>query len=154
MPPIKDLQQSVNTLIIATVLLVVNLSIAFFSYYPTDGATSHTSANPGVTQPTSAPAPVLDEEALQGKTIFQNNCAACHALSNEVVVGPGLQGLHTRRDEAWLLSWIKNSTKVVQGGDPYALALFQKFNKTPMPSFDFSEADIKAVLEYIRQAAK
>ncbi len=87
----------------------------------------------------------------EGKTLFVNNCTACHAVTDEVVVGPGLKGINQRRPIAWLTSWIKNSQKVIQTGDKYAVDLFNKFNKTVMPSYDFSDEQIVSILQYIDQ---
>jgi mono/diheme cytochrome c family protein len=87
----------------------------------------------------------------EGKTLFNNNCTACHALSDEVLVGPGLKGVNQRRPMAWLVSWIKNSQKMIQSGDKYAVELYNKYNKTVMPSYDFTDEQIMSVLQYIDQ---
>ncbi|MEY2761380.1 MAG: hypothetical protein RLZZ96_1280, partial [Bacteroidota bacterium] len=29
------------------------------------------------------------QDAAEGETLFKNNCAACHASTDEVLVGPG-----------------------------------------------------------------
>jgi mono/diheme cytochrome c family protein len=87
----------------------------------------------------------------EGKTLFNNNCTACHALSDEVLVGPGLKGVNQRRPLAWLVSWIKNSQKMIQSGDKYAVELYNKYNKTVMPSYDFSDEQIMSILQYIDQ---
>jgi len=93
----------------------------------------------------------VDEEAISnGKTLFQNNCKVCHAI-HEQVVGPALKDVHERRPLPWLLSFIKNSQKVIQGGDEYANELYQEYNQTQMPSFAFSDDEVKAVLAYIKQ---
>jgi mono/diheme cytochrome c family protein len=89
----------------------------------------------------------------EGKTLFTQNCTACHAVSDEVVLGPGLKGVTQRRPEAWLISWIKNSQKVIASGDKYAVDLYNKFNKTVMPSYDFSDAQIRSLLAYIDVAS-
>jgi mono/diheme cytochrome c family protein len=90
------------------------------------------------------------EQVAQGKTLFSENCAACHATTGEVVVGPGLQGINERRPEAWLLSWIKNPQKMIASGDQYANEIYNKFNKAPMPAFPFNDAQIRGILAYIK----
>jgi mono/diheme cytochrome c family protein len=86
----------------------------------------------------------------QGKTIFNNNCSACHAVTNEVVVGPGLQGINERRQRDWLINWIHNPQKVVDSGDKYANDLLKKFNGNIMPAFpDLTDQEIQSVLAYI-----
>jgi mono/diheme cytochrome c family protein len=83
-----------------------------------------------------------------GDALFKGNCAQCHAV-NEIVVGPALAGISRRRPISWLIPWVKNSSKVVASGDDYAVALFSKFNKQQMPSFDLSDKEIQSIITYI-----
>jgi mono/diheme cytochrome c family protein len=146
MNPLSSLQKAVYQLVIAVVLLVMTGAYAFYAMKSPVATTESQPLTPKAKQ-----TPVLtDPVALKGKTLFSDNCAACHALSDEVVVGPGLKNVHTRKEEAWLVKWVQNSGQLVKSGDPYAVALFNKFNKTPMPNFPFNEADIQAILQYIR----
>jgi mono/diheme cytochrome c family protein len=96
--------------------------------------------------------PLTPEQAqavAAGETLFEGNCAQCHAL-NEVVVGPALNGLHQRRPVAWLIPWIKNSSKVVASGDEYAVKIFNQYQKQQMPSFALSEQEITSILTYLK----
>ena len=86
-----------------------------------------------------------------GDALFKNNCASCHAL-DEVVVGPALRGVNKRHAQAWLINWIKNSSKMVQSGDKEAVKLFNDYNKQQMPSFAFSDDEIKSILAYVEAA--
>lgn len=86
----------------------------------------------------------------KGHTLFRNNCSICHAI-NEQVVGPALKGVYNARPIPWILSFVKNSQKVIQGGDEFASQLYQQFNNTVMPSFDFSDDEILSILAYIKQ---
>ncbi|HEY4650917.1 MAG TPA: c-type cytochrome [Pontibacter sp.] len=90
------------------------------------------------------------QDAVAGKAIFEGNCAACHSIDADVV-GPALKDAHKRRGEEWLVKFIKNSQEMVQAGDKDAVALFEKFNKVPMPSFgtSLSDDDIKNVIAFI-----
>ncbi len=114
-------------------------------------------ATAGVTDPDggavpaggSQPTTQEPQKVEQGKTLFNNNCATCHAVTAETVVGPGLKGVNERRPEAWLISWIKNPAKVLATGDQYANDLYNKYNKTPMPAFDFTDDEIRSILAYI-----
>src|SRR5688500_16886457 len=65
-----------------------------------------------------------------GKTIFKANCARCHYITDQKMVGPGLQGVKDRwgGDEAKLHAWIKNSSDFLKSGDKYATKLFKDFN--------------------------
>ncbi|MFC5272303.1 c-type cytochrome [Adhaeribacter terreus] len=90
-------------------------------------------------------------QQIDGKAIFEANCKACHSITEDVV-GPALKDVDKRHDQKWINSFVKNSQKMVQAGDKQAVALFEKFNKVPMPSFESSlkDEDIEAVVAYIK----
>lgn len=93
-------------------------------------------------------------KAADGAALFKANCTACHAVDKQVV-GPALKDVHKRRDEAWLLKFIKNSTAVINSGDKYAVDLYIKYNKTQMPAFDYlQDEDIKAIIGYIKEKSE
>jgi len=85
---------------------------------------------------------------IDGKALFRTNCAACHAM-NQNLVGPALEGVTERRDSAWLYSFIKNSQAMIQDGDPIAVELFNKFNQVPMPPQNLTNEEIGSILDYI-----
>jgi mono/diheme cytochrome c family protein len=89
--------------------------------------------------------------AQDGKTLFQTNCASCHAV-NKKVTGPALAGVEDRwPDKAKLHAWIKNNAAVLKSGDKYANDLFNEYNKTSMNLFpSFTDKDIDAILAYIK----
>ncbi|GHA56961.1 c-type cytochrome [Pontibacter akesuensis] len=91
------------------------------------------------------------QDAVAGKAIFEGNCAACHSMDADVV-GPALKDAHKRRGDEWLVKFIKNSQEMVQAGDKDAVALYEKFNKVPMPAFasSLSDEDITNVIAYIK----
>ena len=90
-----------------------------------------------------------DQAAINaGDALFKGNCSQCHAV-NEQVVGPALKGIAQRRTMAWLIPWIKNSSKVVASGDAYAVALYNKYGKQQMPSFQLSDNEIKSIIAYV-----
>jgi mono/diheme cytochrome c family protein len=84
-----------------------------------------------------------------GKKLFTSNCAMCHTLTKDDLIGPGLAGVNERREQAWLISWIKNSQKMVESKDKIAVELFNKYNKVVMPPYDYSDEEIKSILSYI-----
>jgi len=97
---------------------------------------------------------VIDPAIIaSGEKLYNANCTQCHAI-NEVVIGPALKGIEERRERSWLLSWIKNSQKVIESGDEYAVALYEKYKKVAMPAYPFTDAEIISVLEYIDVASK
>ncbi len=93
--------------------------------------------------------PTDDAIVSQGESLFNNNCTVCHAI-NQVVVGPALKNVHERRELPWLISFIKNSQKVIQSGDDYAVNLYNEYNKTVMPSFAYSDEEITSIISYIK----
>ena len=107
---------------------------------------------PGATQGAAAAgdAAAADPAIIDaGASLFKNNCAVCHSAGSEVIVGPGLQGVTDRRNDAWLHSWIKNSQALIQTGDAEAVAVYEQFKKQAMPSFAFSDDEISSILAYI-----
>ncbi|RIJ33431.1 c-type cytochrome [Pontibacter oryzae] len=84
-----------------------------------------------------------------GEALFKNNCAVCHSAGSDVIVGPGLQGVNGRHSEAWLIKWIKNSQSLIQAGDAEAIAVYEEYSKQAMPSFAFSDDEVKSILAYI-----
>ena len=91
----------------------------------------------------------------KGKALFGTNCASCHALNRDMT-GPKLRDVETRleaagKDRAWIYEWIRNSSGVIKSGDPYAVKLFNDWNKTAMTAFpQLSNEDIDAILEYTK----
>ena len=95
-------------------------------------------------------APVVDE----GKAIFSQRCAACHNV-NKIITGPALAGVYDRRPIDWIINFVHSSQTVIKKGDPYAVELFNKFNKIPMPDHpDLTADNIKSIVEYIKTEAK
>ncbi len=101
-------------------------------------------------QEASATTSGLNAEMVSaGAVLFKNNCQVCHEI-HEQKVGPELADVTSRRSNDWIKAFIKNSQKVIQGGDEYAVALYNKFNQTQMTSFDFSDGEINSIIEYIK----
>ena len=40
--------------------------------------------------------------AEDGAKLFKQNCSRCHSLGKNVITGPGLAGIGTRVNDAWL----------------------------------------------------
>jgi len=90
--------------------------------------------------------------AQDGKALFSQNCAACHAIDKKLT-GPALLGVQDRwPDQKKLYSWIKNNQAFLKTGDPYANNLYNEFNKTAMNLFpNLTDAEIGAILKYIKE---
>ncbi len=85
-----------------------------------------------------------------GEALFKSNCTACHLVTEDVVVGPGLKNVHTKYKEDWLIKWIKNSSALIKAGDPAAVKVYEQFNKVAMPAFNLSDDEIKAIIAYMK----
>lgn len=96
----------------------------------------------------------LGGDPVAGKQLFNQNCAACHAL-NRKMTGPALANVETRLsedeglDKEWLYAWIKNSAGIIASGDAYANKVYNEYNKAAMTAFPtLSNADIDNILAY------
>ena len=89
-----------------------------------------------------------------GKLIFNSRCAACHNV-NQVLTGPALAGVHDRRTMDWIVRFVRSSKTMVEKGDKDAVAIYEKFNRIPMPDHpDLTEENIKSIVEFIKLEAK
>jgi hypothetical protein len=108
---------------------------------------------PSMVSVSASPSPRIIVLNSTGKTLFQNNCEACHSVWKEVD-GPSIFTIEQRMpDKRLLYNWIRNSSKVLKSGNKYFNTLVGKYGGVRM--FDFphlTDDDITAILEYIRQA--
>ncbi len=93
-------------------------------------------------------------DPVNGKSLFNSNCAACHKL-DAPMTGPALRNVETRLsddeglDRVWLSSWIRNSSALVKSGDAYANKVYNEHNGTQMTPFpQLSDQDISDILAY------
>jgi mono/diheme cytochrome c family protein len=97
---------------------------------------------------TSTAAPAAGGDPVQGKALFNANCAACHKLDSKMT-GPALRGVTARHDKAWLYKWIRNSKGLIDSGDPAAVKLWEENKPAVMTAFpQLSDADIDNILAY------
>ena len=89
-----------------------------------------------------------------GKQLFNQNCAACHALDRKMT-GPALANVEQRLAEEhglgkdWLYSWIRNSPGMIASGDAYAVQIYNEYNQAAMNAFPtLSDTDIDNILAY------
>lgn len=75
--------------------------------------------------------------AVEGAMIFQkNNCGACHSVNGVGgKIGPPLNGLAERRNEAWVIEHFQNPQKMSP--------------KSPMPPYRFNAADMQNEVSYL-----
>jgi cytochrome c551/c552 len=102
-----------------------------------------------------APA-AADPLAVKGQSLFKEaGCNTCHAVHDKKT-GPALKDVSKRwSNQATLISFIKNSTKVINSGDAYANKLYNEYGKIQMPAHEFlSDDDVKAILAYVAAESK
>lgn len=98
-----------------------------------------------------------DGDPVNGKNLFNANCAACHKLDKDMT-GPMLRNVEMRLaneeglDREWLNAWIRNSSALIKSGDAYANKVYNAWNKTAMTAFpQLSDQDISDILAYTAQ---
>lgn len=86
-----------------------------------------------------------------GKQLFDTNCKTCHQVHKKVI-GPPLAAVYERTPSIdWIKSFVKNSSAVIASNDPYAVSLYNQFNKTTMTAFtSLKDEDIMNILAYIK----
>ncbi|MCC6601392.1 MAG: c-type cytochrome [Crocinitomicaceae bacterium] len=93
-------------------------------------------------------------DVVKGEQLFKANCAACHKVSAEPLVGPGLAGVWDRwaDKDALLVKWIQNPKAAAESGDPYIKDLVDKYvgKFGWMANQTVSEAEIKDILAYVK----
>ncbi|MDO9137218.1 MAG: cytochrome c, partial [Lutibacter sp.] len=89
-------------------------------------------------------------DPANGEKLFKSVCAACHKLEGKLV-GPALLGITDKRDQDWLIAWIKDSPAMIKSGDKLAIQVFEENNRLPMTANpQLSDQDIKDILEYTK----
>ncbi|MEY2586564.1 MAG: hypothetical protein RLY11_413, partial [Bacteroidota bacterium] len=94
----------------------------------------------------------LAANAQDGKALFNQKCASCHAIDKQLV-GPALKGVEDRWDDKKMIyEWVRNSAALVKKGYPRAVAVYNEYNKIQMTAFpELKDADIDAILTYINE---
>jgi copper(I)-binding protein/cytochrome oxidase Cu insertion factor (SCO1/SenC/PrrC family) len=90
----------------------------------------------------------------RGEQIYRTRCASCHSLTGEELegaLGPDLLGVVQRRRLAWLLNWLRAPDQMLKKKDPIAIALYEIYDKLPMPNMRLNRQESLAVLDYIDQ---
>ncbi len=103
-----------------------------------------------------AQAPEYDTPNLdEGKTLFRNQCATCHAKDMKTdATGPALGGVEERwaeYPEEDLFAWIRNSQAMIADGHPKAVELWNQWQPTIMNNFlNLTDQEIANLLGYIQ----
>lgn len=84
----------------------------------------------------------------KGKTIFLQNCSACHDFRQDGI-GPQLGGVTSEVSAEWLQNFIKDPKTIIESGDERAKVQYENYN-TYMPSFaHLGDENIDAVIAYM-----
>lgn len=91
-----------------------------------------------------------EADVANGEKLFKSTCAACHKLDKKLL-GPALKGITEKRDQDWLIAWIKDSPGMIKSGDKLAIQVFEENNKLPMVANpQLSDQDIMDILAYTK----
>ena len=85
-----------------------------------------------------------------GQQIFESKCTGCHSIGGGDLVGPDLKDVASRRSLGWLAAFIANPQQLVDSGDKDAVQLVKDFNGVMMPAAGLSDAEIQAVIQYLK----
>jgi mono/diheme cytochrome c family protein len=85
-----------------------------------------------------------------GEEIFESACSSCHTINEGILIGPDLSGIYQIRNNEWLIRFIRSSQQFIKSGDTAAVAIYEKFNKIPMPDNRLTDEQILNIIDYIR----
>lgn len=95
---------------------------------------------------------LMTESQRRGKIAFEANCARCHSSRLEKhSTGPGLLYAGSRIPPGdWIYKWVRNSSKLIQEGDAYAVKIWNESNKASMDPFpNLSNETIDDIMAWI-----
>jgi len=85
-----------------------------------------------------------------GMELFNQHCAVCHSFIGSEI-GPSLNGVTSKVNKEWLVSFIKNPKEVINIGDERARELYGKY-KQYMPAFpNFKNEEMENLLGFIHK---
>ncbi len=87
--------------------------------------------------------------AADGRKLFEENCAGCHSLNEQQIVGPGLKDVVKRRGREWVLHYVREPGEVRRMKDPIALELRKKFGSSEMPDLGLARDDVGAIVDFL-----
>lgn len=91
----------------------------------------------------------IAKKLVLGKALFKATCASCHKPDKDFT-GPALKGWKSRVPGGdWIYKYVANPASMQQI-DPYAKAIFNKWNKTQMTAFPSLGKDgVDAIMSYV-----
>jgi cytochrome c551/c552 len=95
-------------------------------------------------------APSLDVPMAEaGTKVYDMKCASCHKLTSEKLVGPGWQGVTSRRKPEWVMNFVTNTEEMLNK-DAEAQAQLE-LCLVRMPNQNLTDADARSVYEFMRK---
>lgn len=122
-----------------------------FRMFPTKIEREETSISPVSVNP-SQNRDLYEADASREKQLFDANCARCHnSHLDKKGTGPALMGVSSRIPGGdWIYRWVKNSAKMIEEGDPYAVKIWKENNKATMDPFpSLSEQQVDTIMDFI-----
>jgi protein SCO1/2 len=112
---------------------------------------------PARENPSYANAPVRLPQLSRGEELYRTRCMSCHAVAGTQYtvarpIGPDLAGVTRTRDRNWLVRWLKEPDVMLAQKDPLAIALFEQWNRVPMPNLRLNPGEIEHLLSWLEQA--
>jgi len=105
-----------------------------------------------IQKPLNIPESIDEALAKKGEELFdKKGCTACHSL-DEKKVGPPLRYVADSVRPEWIMNMIMNPEEMILK-DPRAKRLLEEFS-VPMTNQNVSEEEARAILEYLRKAAR
>lgn len=95
--------------------------------------------------------PLDDALVARGEELFNMKCMACHRLDDRYV-GPALRDVTERRTPEYVMNMMLNPGEMVRR-HPAARAMLAA-HYTEMPAQNLTEAEARALLEYLREQAE
>ena len=86
--------------------------------------------------------------AQDGGAIFKQSCGMCHSVGKGRLVGPDIKGVNTKRNEEWIIKFVKGSQAFIKSGDADAKAIFDEY-QVVMPDQNLTDAEIKSIITFI-----
>ena len=84
----------------------------------------------------------------QGKTTYDVKCQACHSISDKRIVGPGWQGITTKRKPEWIMNMIVHTDAMLES-DAEAQKMLEEC-LVRIPNQNLSHDEARQVLEFMR----
>lgn len=110
-----------------------------------EGATPHVALFTEADLKLGAIDPVMSEK---GKTTYDVKCQACHSTGPNRIVGPGWEGLTSKRKPEWIMNMIVHTDAMLET-DAEAQKMLEEC-LVRMPNQNLSHDEAREVLEYMR----